>query len=55
MTKDDKAWRAALGVKQENVPIVVLLDAAGHVWTHDGVYADDAARELKDKLVEANR
>ena len=54
ITKDDKAWRAALGVKQENLPVVVLLDAAGKaLWTHEGLYDDETAAELKKRLAEA--
>jgi predicted transcriptional regulator len=54
ITKDDKAWRAALGVKQENLPVVVLLDSAGKVlWTHEGLYDDEAVGELKRRLLDA--
>ena len=54
MTKDDKAWRAALGVKQENLPVVVLLDSGGKVlWIHEGLYDDEAAGELKKRFAEA--
>jgi len=54
MTKDDEAWRAALGVKQENLPVVVLLDAAGKVvWTHEGLYDDETAAEVKKRLLKS--
>jgi hypothetical protein len=51
LTKDEKAWKAAVGAKQDNLPVVVLLDAAGKVrWTYEGLFADEAYRELKTKL-----
>jgi len=55
MTKDDRAWRVALGVKQENLPVVVLLDSAGKVlWVHEGLYDDGAAGELKKRFGDAH-
>jgi predicted transcriptional regulator len=51
LTKDEKAWKAAVGAKQDNLPGVVLLDAAGKVlWTYEGLFADEAYRELKIKV-----
>jgi hypothetical protein len=51
LTKDEKAWKHALGVKQDNIPVVVLIDSAGQVvWTYEGLFADDPYRELKSKL-----
>jgi predicted transcriptional regulator len=51
LTKDEKAWKDAVGAKQDNVPVVVLFDAAGKVqWTYDGLFTDEAYRNLKTKL-----
>jgi hypothetical protein len=51
MTKDDKAWRQALGLKQEKLPLVILLDSAGRPqWSYEGVWNEAAARDLKTKL-----
>jgi predicted transcriptional regulator len=51
LTKDEKVWKAAVGSKQDNLPVVVLLDAAGKVqWTYEGLFADEAYLELKTKL-----
>jgi len=51
MTKDEKSWKSALGVKQANLPVVVLLDAKGQVlWTYEGLFADSPYQELKSKL-----
>jgi hypothetical protein len=56
MTKDDKAWRSALDVKQENLPVVVLLDAMGKVLrTYEGVFTEETLVELKGKLDAARR
>jgi hypothetical protein len=56
LTKDDKAWRSALGVKQENLPVVVVLDGMSQVlWSYEGVFADGALAELKSKLDAARR
>ena len=51
MTKDEKAWRGALGVKQENLPVVVLLDAMGRVlWTYEGAVGEESLAELMKRL-----
>jgi predicted transcriptional regulator len=51
LAKDEKAWKAAVGAKQDNLPVVVLLDAAGKVrWTYEGLFAGEAYLELKTKL-----
>jgi hypothetical protein len=51
LTKDEKAWKAAVGAKQDSLPVVILLDAAGKVqWTYEGLFAEEAYRELKIKL-----
>jgi hypothetical protein len=31
LTKDEKAWKHAVGARQDNLPVVVLIDAAGKV------------------------
>jgi hypothetical protein len=51
MTKDEKAWKDALGAKNDKLPVVVVLDAAGNVaWTYEGLVGDEAYNELKAKL-----
>ncbi len=51
LTKNEKAWRAALGIRQEKLPAVVLLDAAGRLlWRHEGLFGDEMYRELKSRL-----
>lgn len=51
LTKDDKAWRQAVGSKNDKLPVVVVLDAKGQiVWTFEGVSNDESLRELKTKL-----
>ncbi len=51
MTKDEQAWKRTLGVRDDKLPFVVLLDAAGKaVWTYEGPPGDPAYRELKAKL-----
>lgn len=51
MTKDDKAWKHAVGAKQDNLPVVVVFDGAPQiVWTHEGPFSDEAYRELKTRL-----
>lgn len=55
LTKDEKAWKHAVGVKQDNLPVVVLLDATGSVlWTYEGLFSDESYRELKTRLEAAN-
>ncbi len=56
MTKDEKSWKSALGVKQDNLPVVVLLDGKGQVlWTYEGLFADAPYQELKSKLDTGSR
>jgi hypothetical protein len=51
LTKDENAWKQAVGAKQDNLPVVVLLDAKGSVlWTYEGLFGDEPYRELKSKL-----
>jgi len=54
MTKDLAAWRRAVGAKDEKLPVVVVLDAGGHViWTHEGLLADEAYREAQARFAAA--
>jgi len=40
----------------ESRPVVVLLDASGHLlWTYEGLFADELYREIKTRLGAANR
>ncbi len=56
LTKDEKAWKHAVGAKQDNLPVVVLLDATGSVlWTYEGLFGDEPYRELKSRLEAATR
>src|SRR5579871_1312712 len=51
LSKNLKAWEHALGVKQENVPVVVLLDATGRpIWIYEGLFGDQLYQELKNKF-----
>jgi hypothetical protein len=51
VTKDEKAWKNALGAKDDKLPVVAVLDAAGNViWTYEGLLGDEAYSELKAKL-----
>ena len=53
LTKDDKAWKRALAMKDDKLPVVMVLDTAGRVvWTHEGLYSGEAYEELKTKLTE---
>ncbi len=48
--KDEKAWRAALGIVKDEAPVVVGIDAKGQVtWTHQGFYGADAWKAVKAK------
>jgi hypothetical protein len=56
LTKDEKVWKHAVGAKQDNLPVVVLLDATGSVlWTYEGLFGDEPYRELKNRLEAATR
>ena len=56
MTKDEKLWRQALGVKEDNLPVVVLVDPSGQiVWTYEGVLSDEAYEQLKSRLASSRR
>ena len=51
MTKDAKAWKQALAVKQDNLPVAVLVDAMGQVlWTYEGSLDEEPYRELKTRF-----
>jgi hypothetical protein len=54
MTKDAKAWKQALGVKQDNAPVAVLVDALGQVlWTYEGPFGEEPYHELKTRFEDA--
>ncbi len=56
MTKDEQIWRQALGVKQDNLPVVVLLDSSGQIfWKYEGVFSDEAYQQLKSRLASSAR
>jgi hypothetical protein len=56
LTKDEKAWKHAVGANQSNLPVVVVFDAAGHpLWTYEGLFADEPYREIKTRLDAATR
>jgi hypothetical protein len=51
MTKDGQAWKKALEVKQESLPVVVVFDASGKIaWKQEGTLTEDAYRELRKHL-----
>lgn len=51
MIKDEQTWRHALGVSDEKLPVVVVLDASGRtIWIHEGLFGDEAYRELRTRL-----
>jgi hypothetical protein len=56
LTKDEKAWKRAVGANQNNLPVVVLFDASGHpLWTYEGLFGDEPLREIKTRLDAATR
>ncbi len=56
LTKDKKAWKHAVGAKQDNLPVVVLFDATGRVlWTYEGLFGVEPYQELKARLDAATR
>jgi hypothetical protein len=51
MTKDAKAWKFALGAKQDNLPVVVVFDSTTQIqWKFEGLFGDEPYRELKTRL-----
>ena len=51
MTKDEKAWKLAVGAKQDNLPTVVVFDSAAQIqWKYEGLFGDEPYRELKARL-----
>jgi hypothetical protein len=51
LTKDEKIWKHAVGAKQDNLPVVVLLDGRGQIrWTYEGLFGDKSYRELKTRM-----
>jgi hypothetical protein len=56
MTKDEKAWKQALGVKQDGLPVAVLVDSAGQVlWTYEGAFGEEPYHELKGRFEAAGK
>ena len=56
LTKDEKAWKHAVGANQNNLPVVVVFDAAGHpLWTYEGLFGEEPLREIKTRLDAATR
>jgi hypothetical protein len=51
MTKDEQAWKRALGARDDKLPVVTVLDEAGNiVWTYEGLADDEAYSKLRAKL-----
>jgi hypothetical protein len=51
LTKDEKAWKQALDLKQADLPMVAVFDATGQIaWTYEGIVSDDAFARLKAKF-----
>ena len=49
--KDEKGWRGRLGVKDDAVPLVVILDGAGEVaWSRAGDFQASAFSEIRERL-----
>jgi|HubBroStandDraft_4_1064222.scaffolds.fasta_scaffold214334_1 hypothetical protein len=54
MTKDAKVWKLAVGAKQDNLPTVVVFDSTAQMqWKYEGLFGDEAYRELKTRLERA--
>jgi len=48
--KDEKAWRAALGVVKDDAPMVVLFDARGQVeWKQQGFYNAETGKAVMER------
>lgn len=48
--KDEKAWRAALGVVKDDAPLVALIDAKGQVaWKQQAFYNSETWKAVKEK------
>lgn len=46
----EKAWRAALGIVQDDAPLVVMIDAKGQVgWKQQGFYNAEAWKIVKER------
>ena len=49
--RDEKGWRGRLGLKDEALPLVVILDGAGGVvWSHAGFYHANAFNEIQERM-----
>jgi hypothetical protein len=52
VTKDLKAWKEALKVSREDLPVVALFDADGQVvWQRQGTFSEAIGNELKAEIV----
>ena len=48
--KDEKGWRAALGIVKDDAPMVVLIDAKGQVeWKQQGFYSAETGKAVMEK------
>ncbi len=55
MTKDEKVWKQAVGAKQDNLPVVAILDGSGHLlWTYEGLFGEEPYRDLKARIETVN-
>lgn len=51
ITKDEKAWKQAIGAKQDAVPTVVVLNGKGGIAsTYEGEFAEAPYQKVKSKL-----
>jgi hypothetical protein len=51
LTKDEKAWKQALDLRQPELPVVAVFDASGEIaWAYEGIVSDDVFARLKAKL-----
>jgi hypothetical protein len=52
IAKDAKAWKQLLEVTKESLPVVVLLDAEGHIaWKRQGTFSGAISDEMKAQIV----
>jgi len=51
LTKDEKAWKQALGATQPDLPVVAVFDSNGQTaWTYEGLVGADVLKRVKAKL-----
>jgi hypothetical protein len=54
MTKDEKAWKLAVGATQDSLPLVVVFDSSTQIqWKYEGLFGDEPYLELKTRLERA--